>query len=458
MACILKKRMRGSDFYLPEHKARYIVGSAFFRGPNPPDAVRQMLDKLEGLPYTVSDGGRVTSTIEDEVLDLSGLSKEQRKKCFDSLEGTGKFRHTFKNVTSWKKIDQITGIDFCYDVRYKAGATQWYLFALTEGVHSTRLNYISGVGSRVVPPIKHEVTPAELSAAFSRMDPQFDDKIPSVELGNFLLELRELKRVVTLPKNVVRNSGSITGNAGDGFVGTNFGVLPVVSDILKVQTLLKNISGFFDRWNRFANDGTILDYHTTIWNFSTEPEATNEKTFGSLSDQAGMRVVKDYAETTSIAKAHLYVKAIPTANGAKNLFLFQQLGLTNPAAIVWEAIPFSWLVDYFLNISDLIDSFVDKRSPFKFIVVDAGYSVKTAFSAYTVTEHTPSPVINSYIPVHQNYSSSDWVSSKTDYKRVRIPTPIAESLFLQKDDWHLEGSAPNPHQTLLSVAVTRRFL
>lgn len=39
-----------------------------------------------------------------------------------------------------------------------------------------------------------------------------------------------------------------------------------------------------------------------------------------------------------------------------NLFLLDQLGLVNPASVVWEAIPFSFAVDWFVNVGEFLNS------------------------------------------------------------------------------------------------------
>lgn len=43
----------------------------------------------------------------------------------------------------------------------------------------------------------------------------------------------------------------------------------------------------------------------------------------------------------------------------ENEFLANQLGLTNPASIAWEATPFSWLIDWVANVGDVLNSFTD---------------------------------------------------------------------------------------------------
>lgn len=42
-----------------------------------------------------------------------------------------------------------------------------------------------------------------------------------------------------------------------------------------------------------------------------------------------------------------------------NLFRATQLGLTNPAAILWELVPFSFVVDWFLPVGNFLNSFSD---------------------------------------------------------------------------------------------------
>jgi hypothetical protein len=42
-----------------------------------------------------------------------------------------------------------------------------------------------------------------------------------------------------------------------------------------------------------------------------------------------------------------------------NAFLANQLGLLNPASIAWEAVPFSFVVDWFSNVGQVLDSLTD---------------------------------------------------------------------------------------------------
>lgn len=43
----------------------------------------------------------------------------------------------------------------------------------------------------------------------------------------------------------------------------------------------------------------------------------------------------------------------------ENAYLANQLGLSNPLAIAWEGVPFSWLLDWVANVGDVLEGFTD---------------------------------------------------------------------------------------------------
>lgn len=55
-----------------------------------------------------------------------------------------------------------------------------------------------------------------------------------------------------------------------------------------------------------------------------------------------------------------------------NLFLANQLGLANPATVVWEVIPFSFVVDWFVNVGQVLSSGTD----FLGLTVTNGYTTQ----------------------------------------------------------------------------------
>lgn len=72
--------------------------------------------------------------------------------------------------------------------------------------------------------------------------------------------------------------------------------------------------------------------------------------------------------------------------GDPNLVLQTKLGLSNPASIAWELVPWSWLVDWFLPIGEAVDSFSWFR----------GY--KLSNPVYTVFSSAKGGIVDRYNP------------------------------------------------------------
>lgn len=64
-----------------------------------------------------------------------------------------------------------------------------------------------------------------------------------------------------------------------------------------------------------------------------------------------------YRHTNTVAQCRLVADLVVTN---PNLLLANQLGLLNPAAVVWDIIPFSFVVDWFLPVGKFIKTFNDQ--------------------------------------------------------------------------------------------------
>lgn len=98
----------------------------------------------------------------------------------------------------------------------------------------------------------------------------------------------------------------------------------------------------------------------------------------------------------SISHAHIHTK-IKVKLGADfkidnpNLFLANQLGFVNPLAVAWEAIPYSFVVDWFANVGQCLNAFSD------FV----GLSVTRAYT--TVSQESIQVETNVDVQVHPAY-------------------------------------------------------
>lgn len=61
-------------------------------------------------------------------------------------------------------------------------------------------------------------------------------------------------------------------------------------------------------------------------------------------------------DETAVVKVRIQADMVVTN---PNLYLARNLGLVNPASIAWELVPFSFVVDWFANVGDVLDSYTD---------------------------------------------------------------------------------------------------
>jgi hypothetical protein len=132
-----------------------------------------------------------------------------------------------------------------------------------------------------------------------------------------------------------------------------------------------------------------------------------------------------------------------------NLDLVNRLGLINPATILWEVIPFSFIVDWFVNVQEVLGSLTD----FEGAILKNPH--RTTFTKWRRSrrEYTDynynSPVWSgppSYFPFQRYTGTKTWLYSGVYCRRVvgSIPGP---SLVLRG------GNPLSPSRALASVAL-----
>jgi hypothetical protein len=274
------------------------------------------------------------------------------------------------NYTSFEYIDDIVG-----DASRLLPKTQWPLHPVFHEKHRwvgqkdypdwVDFNRVDGnpypfpshpdVTTAFVP----SVPEAALSVVAKTAYDAFYDQIPTeVSIANFLYELKDIKAM--LP----RLSKNLLGSATSNFLGYQFGWKPFLSDLRKLGSLTKSVhrrlkflkdtsgkptrihsraKGFYTPTTWSTPWGTAiyqspLEFPNTVQGaFFTE----QQKLFGKLSEYA--------VDFTASAVLLQKLEGLDSRLGELAAFS-SALGLNNPAAIVWEAIPYSFVVDWFTNI------------------------------------------------------------------------------------------------------------
>lgn len=86
-----------------------------------------------------------------------------------------------------------------------------------------------------------------------------------------------------------------------------------------------------------------------------------------------------------------------------NIAMMQQWGILNPASVAWELVPFSFVLDWFVNVGDYLGSLTD----FAGLSLDkASYTTFTLYTGSGYKNTTPKPGFDSSV----NTVRSDWTN------------------------------------------------
>jgi hypothetical protein len=122
--------------------------------------------------------------------------------------------------------------------------------------------------------------------------------------------------------------------AGNNWLEYHFGWEPLVKDVYASMEILHNPV------NKFA---------------SIHGKAKTTAFTDSGWQNAGSVSVKTTYQWTCTHKQGAFVSAVQ----APPLHTLEQLGLLNPAVLAWEVVPFSFVVDWFVNVGDVLRSYSD---------------------------------------------------------------------------------------------------
>lgn len=138
---------------------------------------------------------------------------------------------------------------------------------------------------------------------------------------------RQAKRAID-----IRKAG---GAFGDSMLEVMFGWIPIVSDIQATVELLS--ADFNQQQNAVEGRGTIRgETHTNLtWNSNTEFWRAHQEYWVKVKCGAKVRIDNP------------------------NLLLANRLGLVNPLSSGWEVTPWSFVVDYFVNVGEYLGSFTE---------------------------------------------------------------------------------------------------
>lgn len=183
--------------------------------------------------------------------------------------------------------------------------------------------------------------------AFNAFVAQFPTK---VSIANFLYELKDLADLIP------RISRNLPKTVAGGYLNLQFGWLPLISDLKALGSVYQSTLSRLE-WLRATYGKTVrlgfysdISYYGTIPSSSTYLLAPGGNAYNyillKLIDYKGIFRANGYL-------TH-YLKGLDEPI-AEMKALAAALGLNNPLGVIWEAIPYSFVVDWFAHVSTLLN-------------------------------------------------------------------------------------------------------
>jgi hypothetical protein len=193
--------------------------------------------------------------------------------------------------------------------------------------------------------------------------------LPSVTSGlslvNFVLELKDVRRMFT----VWDKRRNALGNLANAHLNLSFGWLPFFSDIASIVRSLQTLEQKLMRLERRAGKISTRRYRVNLPTDSDLTVLENQHfDFGYLGVPSATWTTWDPVKFTRVTRYSgrpvfhaklVYRYTMPGASGVlrKVRAYLSTLGLNLDPSIVWNAIPFSFIVDWVLDVGKFLRSF-----------------------------------------------------------------------------------------------------
>jgi hypothetical protein len=175
---------------------------------------------------------------------------------------------------------------------------------------------------------------------------RLNPNVPDVDLPLFLFELREAPKMIRDLGNFLKKP--LQPDVPGSYLAYQFGWKPLFSDLHKLANLAETISKMESHYETIARKQSAsgsLDSYNTSWK-------------GGTQTGSGISWKYEYQLERKVwfsARA-VPVKSAPYFGESPHEALRRTLGLNLSASTIWNALPWSWLVDYFVGVGDYLDA------------------------------------------------------------------------------------------------------
>lgn len=216
-----------------------------------------------------------------------------------------------------------------------------------------------------------------------------------------------------------------------GYLSYQFGFKPTLDDYFTMQNMSKKVAQARHNWNRDA--GKIQYFHFTF--LDTEFKSSVDLSY-------------TYAKAKVDKKTKSFGKATVSLIGNKitipdSVIKMSQMGLDKPLETLWELIPFSFILDWFTDVSGFISEIEKPVCPATFTVVDSCYSILDRLETHSYVTERRGLV----------YAGDIFCELKS-YRRSKLNIDILNDVSLMGRIDHWEPTSRfGPHQAVLLGAL-----
>lgn len=282
--------------------------------------------------------------------------------------------------------------------RYHRGLTSYMNLTGVAGRYYNGSFTDNYFGHPAVPSHLTFLTGNQMSAYGATGWARFKPGKPLVDAGQFLGELRQLpslplelgKHIKTALTGKSRTKGFL--NAGNEYLNIEFGWKPFVKDIIGMLNFNSKIDAALDQLSR-DNGKPIRRRGTVTSSESSSSSTTAGFLYPTLTSDfyatypPGSRTVITQS-STKVTFAGAFRYWIPDINSteAQKRLVRKMLGLRLTPGLLWELTPWSWLIDWYSSIGDVLDNVSGNAAenltaPYAYVMANRKSTVEVTESA-----------------------------------------------------------------------------
>lgn len=202
-----------------------------------------------------------------------------------------------------------------------------------------------------------------------------------------MFDIKTLNRIlvgVGLPVRRKHNK-NVRRDIANDYLNYSFGWKPFIGDLISAYNALKNLDKRLDYLKRNANRVIRRNVSIDLTNYSI-PATVTAWTDCNLGFYTNRTRFHYFQYQPRYHATLVYRYTLPSGRGAvytKMKALLDAFGVRPDFSIIWNAIPFSFVVDWFVDVGGFLRSFTPTDLDMKVSVLDYSQSVKYVQSTQT---------------------------------------------------------------------------